>query len=842
MLNRRLALELAAKRVNGPIHSLRPSCPLNERIPLLGRISLRTVTNNANESRSRPLNPTSQLSDYPTVIGGSVEADDKLLRTVFDMPASSHKFLSPSGSTAGSPGLLMNSKLKSARSLVEFASDTLDSARKVTDRILSLTGSSEQDLRGAVRLFDRLSDMLCRVIDLAEFVRTVHPDPEYIGAAEYAHGHMMSYMIELNSSNDLYQVLRRVIDTPSVVSSLSTEENIVAKLLLYDFEKSGAGLDKSVRDEVMSLQHDISSLSRDFVTGIAPEHSSVEVDINDLYGLDPMAVAELRRATAAKNDSSAFQYLKRSGSFSRRRSDGPSKDALDAVKKVRLPTTGLIARMAGGSVKSSELRRQLYIEGRRSNAKQVEILESLLTARMRLANMMGSSSYAEYQLADKMARTPEAVKKFLDHLAFKTRPGAQQEIDLLKNLKKKSDPGSIEFNAWDRDYYMSQYTDLTKPRVRSYDFLNSYFSLGVVMQGLSRLFTKLYGIRFVPRETAPGEIWHEDVRKLDIMSDSGGIFGEQRVGVMYCDLFARQGKPRSPAHYTIRCSREIFSDEFHDGLDPGNRDVPTLVAGGQVYQVPTIGLVCDFVSKNEHGPTLLSFGEVETLFHEMGHAMHSMLGRTALHNISGTRCATDFVELPSVLMEYFASNPDVLALFARHYETDKPLPPQLIEASLSQRATFRHNDTYTQIEMSLLDQALHSITPSSLSAGGIDSSKIYHAVEHQYSLFPTVQGAKWQGMFGHLVGYGAVYYAYLLDRAIASLVWDRVFHSGKEGGAVSREAGERFKNEVLVWGGGRDPWECFAEVLERDEFRGGGESAMEYVAMGAGEQVAGAWR
>ncbi|KAK9365218.1 hypothetical protein V1509DRAFT_633716 [Lipomyces kononenkoae] len=840
MLHRRLVAGPARRR-NVPLHFISHSCPVHS-FPRSGSIFIRTATSTTHESRLRPLHLASQLSDFPTVIGGSVEADDKLLRTVFDRPASAHDFLSSSNAASGSPGLLMNSKLGSAKSLVQFANNTLLSARNVTQRILSLSTSSEQNLRGAIRLFDRLSDMLCRVIDLAEFIRTVHPDPEYIAAAEYAHSHMMSYMIELNSSNELYHVLRLVMDTPSVASSLSKEENIVAKLLLYDFEKSGAGLDKTVRDEVMSLQHDISSLSRDFMTGISPEHNTVEVDLRDLYGLDPMVVSELRRATASRHDSSIFLYLKRSSSVSRQRSDGPSKEALDAVKTVTLPTTGPIARMVALSVKSSAVRKQLYIEGRRSNARQVDILENLLVDRMRLANMMGSSSYAEYQLADKMARTPDAVKNFLDHLAAKTRPGAQQEIELLKNLKRKSDRANDEFSAWDRDYYMSQYTDMTKAKVKSNDFLSSYFSLGVVMQGLSRLFTKLYGIRFVPRETSPGEIWHKDVRKLDIMSDNGGTFGEQRVGVMYCDLFARHGKPRSPAHYTIRCSREIFREEFNDGLDPGNRDIPTLVTAGRVYQVPTIGLVCDFVSKNEHGPTLLSFGEVETLFHEMGHAMHSMLGRTAMHNISGTRCATDFVELPSVLMEHFASNLDVLALFARHYETDRPLPPQLIEASLAERAKFRYNDTYTQIEMSLLDQALHSITPSSSSSGRIDSSAIYHAVEKQYSLFPPVQDANWQGMFGHLVGYGAVYYAYLLDRAIASLVWDRVFQSGKEGGAVSREAGERFKNEVLAWGGGRDPWECFAGVLDRGEFSSGGERAMEFVAMGAGEQVAGNWR
>ncbi|KAK9379046.1 uncharacterized protein V2V93DRAFT_374847 [Kockiozyma suomiensis] len=790
----------------------------------------------------------SVIPPHPVAVNASNAAeDDRLLRAIFDSPTVWGSFFSSLGDTS-SVGLLNNSRLTSAHSLTEFAEATLRSAQRVAAAITAIDTSSltGDDCRRVVRLFDRLSEMLCRVIDLAEFVRTVHPDEAYLAGAESAHNLMMGYMIELNSSDELFGVLRKVLETAGIENELSREEMIVGKLLLDDFEKSGAALDLSIREEVVAAQHNIAALSREFMTNLHPAAESISVDINELTGLDPTLVNGLRVASALENQPRNFGFA------SRLRNGKPSPQALAKVRTVKLPTVGAVSRMAAVSVHSSKIREQLYINHRKSSARQIDILEALLMQRMRLANLMGSSSFAEYQLTDKMARTPEAVRKFLDNLAAKTRPAAEAEIAILRKFKvnDKRNQEDPLLRIWDRDYYLSQYIEQTRqPRVRSSDHLNAYFSVGTVMQGLSRLFTKLYGIRFVPRETnaATSETWHPDVRKLDIMADTGSPLhnggGEQRVGIMYCDLFAREGKPRAPAHYTVRCSRQIYEEENYDGFDDGIYDIPTMTdRDGSVFQLPTVGLVCDFSSRADGRASLLSFAEVETLFHEMGHAMHSMLGRTALHNISGTRCATDFVELPSVLMEYFATNADVLGLFARHHETDEPLPMPLLEAHLRERAGFKCNDTYTQIEMSLLDQALHSVSPSSLgSAGQLDSTAICRALEKRYSLFPVVDGTSWQGQFGHLVGYGAVYYSYLLDRAMASQVWLEVFSGGANGGAVSRDAGEKFKNEVLAWGAGRDAWQCIAGVLGREELRSGGERAMELVAMGADED-AGSWR
>lgn len=341
------------------------------------------------------------------------------------------------------------------------------------------------------------------------------------------------------------------------------------------------------------------------------------------------------------------------------------------------------------------------------------------------------------------------------------------------------------------------------------------------MQGLSRLFSRLYGVRFVPRETNPGETWDTDVRRLDVVDETDG-----HIAVMYCDLFERRDKDPNPAHFTVRSSRKIEDEEYLEEALEGEREDDGMVSvrrpDGSLYQLPIIGLVCDFSRGNPDRPMLLNFGDVQTLFHEMGHAVHSMLGRTALHNIAGTRCATDWVELPSILMEHFAKSPEVLALFARHWETDEPLPMKLVTERMQQESLMEATETHEQIILSLLDQRYHS----ELSlAGAFSSTDVYQDVERQYGLMPPVHGTSSQGFFGHLFGYGATYYAYLFDRAIAAKVWKDVF----ERDPLRRDSGERYKEEVLRWGGGRSGWKCLAGVLGRAELEEGGEKAMREV-------------
>ena len=439
-----------------------------------------------------------------------------------------------------------------------------------------------------------------------------------------------------------------------------------------------------------------------------------------------------------------------------------------------------------------------------------------------------------------MSSGPEAVDQFLRALAESNKPQANEEIAELLAEKQKTYPLATMLDPWDKDYYSELVRRRSRAPGRPGDTLSAYFSLGVVMQGLSRLFTNLYGMRLVPRQPMVGETWHPDVRRLDVMSDTDG-----HVAVLYCDLFYRPDKSPNPAHFTLRCSREITDEEAlevwnHYSHDPDlpRFQGPTVAAndgmcystrGGVLKQLPTIALVCDFPrpSNQADQPALLTFHQLETLFHEMGHAIHSVLARTSFQTVSGTRCATDLAELPSTLMEYFAADSCVLSHFARHHQTSDPLPYQLVAQKVRQAKRFEASDTEVQITLAMLDQALHS---SKATRTPFDSTDIFHTIQRTYSSAqPDPPGTRWQGFFGHLSGYGSTYYSYLFDRVLAQRVWDVVFSAGRDGAALKRENGERLKTSLLKWGGSRDPWRCLSDLLQDKRLEEGGAQAMALV-------------
>lgn len=200
-----------------------------------------------------------------------------------------------------------------------------------------------------------------------------------------------------------------------------------------------------------------------------------------------------------------------------------------------------------------------------------------------------------------------------------------------------------------------------------------------------------------------------------------------------------------------------------------------------------------------------------------------MLGRTEYHNVSGTRCATDFVELPSILMEQFVASPAVLPLFARHHATDAVLPLEHFQAHLALQARLSALETHGQILMATLDQVYHSaaVRPDAR----FDSTEAYHALQASMGIVSPVPGTAWQTRFGHLHGYGATYYSYLFDRAIAGKVWATLFAADP----LSRAGGEALRDQVLKWGGGRDPWEMVASVLQDEALCKGDSEAMRKV-------------
>jgi len=738
--------------------------------------------------------------------------EDTTLRQIFDNPALGSEFTQniKNQVTGKRVGLFLNEYLKHPDGFKSYAEATLQKCHTLVTKILS--ASSAEEYKNMARDMDRLSDLLCRVIDLSDFVRATHSDRRFRAAATNAYTMMLEYMNTLNTNTGLHEQLERAAAMPEVWDTWSEEEKVVANILMRDFSKSAIHLPEEARRDFVDISNEIAEVGTEFVDGMAPEKTLLAFESGKLKGMDPSIVRE---------------------STTRGR--------------VAIPTVGGRAVLALKTVDDPDVRREVYLGHRTASKSSIMRLERLLKARSRLAKLSGYQTFAHLALSDKMAKTPEAVTHFLSALAADTRPQVTAELQDLLELKQadaRTGLFSNTINAWDRDYYTSRLLSRLFARVRTGDILSSHFSLGTVFQGLSRLFSRLYGIRLVPCETQPGETWHEDVRRLDVVDESGN-----HIAVVYCDLFSRAGKNPNPAHFTLRCSRAIPDAEvaeYATGATPFKDPVEAATDGmahfidpnsKMLYQLPTIALICDFsrpasrdpsmlTSGAAAKPTLLSFRDVQTLFHEMGHALHSVLGRTSLQNVSGTRCATDFAELPSVLMEHFAFAPPALALWARHWQTDSPLPFALVAERLEIERRMEAQETEAQILLACLDQAYHAEDLERRSGDGW-STDVFHDVWGRYASVAEPRGTSWQGFFGHLYGYGATYYSYLFDRAIAKRVWNVVFESGEK--CLDRDMGERYKEEVLKWGGGRDPWRCVASVLGDEKLADGGEEAMKEV-------------
>ncbi|KAJ5089812.1 Mitochondrial intermediate peptidase [Penicillium argentinense] len=710
--------------------------------------------------------------------------DDDTLRRVFDSQPFWKEFsLKRSAVSPKRAGLVQNQYLTSPDGFRAFAHVSLHKCQGIVANVLQ--ASTLDEYRGIARNLDRLSDLLCRVIDLSDFIRTIHPDRKIQEAATQAYALMFEYMNVLNTTTGLHEQLGRALGNPEVTSHWTDPEKIVAQILMKDFTNSAIHMPPDERQRFVNLSNDVSQVGSDFFGGAEPARAQVTFGANSLQGLDPIVIQQIKKWN----------------------------------NKAPVPTMGIVPRLVLRSVRDEEVRKEVYLATRTSSSRQIHRLEKLLMKRAELAQLSGFNSFADMTLSDKMAKSPEAVSNFLTSLISSNQGLVSEELSHLQQMK-----GST-LKPWDHAFYVHkrvmEYSQ--SRRSRELSAVPEFFSLGTVMQGLSRLFDRLYGVRLVPQETAPGETWHPDVRRLDVVDEA-----ENHIAVIYCDLFTRSSKLPNPAHFTLRCSREISADEvaecasLHESAHP-NDGMATAIdpQTKTLRQLPTIALVCDFqepVANGSGRPTLLSEQSVRTLFHEMGHAVHSILGQTPLQSISGTRCATDFAELPSVLMESFATAPEVLSLYARHWKTGEPLSENMMRSMELDRTA--HGSIYgaveneAQILMALVDQAYHSI-PSGDAMKGIDTTEIYHNVLSRYSSLPDPDDVRprtsWQGFFGHLYGYGATYYSYIFDRAIANKIWQDVFQSGQA--SVDRAAGERYKNEVLRWGGGRNGWQCVAGVL-----------------------------
>ncbi|XP_024426000.2 mitochondrial intermediate peptidase [Desmodus rotundus] len=582
-----------------------------------------------------------------------------------------------------------------------------------------------------VRIFDELSDTLCRVADLADFVKIAHPEPAFREAAEEACRSIGTVVEKLNTNVELYQSLQRLTADKKLMDSLDAETRRVAELFMFDFEISGIHLDREKRRRAVDLNVRILDLSSTFLAG-ANLPTKIEKHLLPEH---------IHQSFVLAGD--------------------------------HVIVDGLHAEAPDDLVREAAYKIFLY-----PNAGQLRCLEELLSSRDRLARLVGYSTYSHRALRGTIAKNPETVMEFLEKLSDKLSERAIKDFEMMRRMKMKLNPQNSELMPWDPPYYSGVL------RAERYNIEPSlycpFFSLGACMEGLNILFNRLFGISLYAEQPAKGEVWCEDVRKLAVVHDSEGLLGH-----IYCDFFQRAGKPHQDCHFTIRGGRVKEDGD---------------------YQLPVVVLMLNLPRSSRSSPTLLTPGMMENLFHEMGHAMHSMLGRTRYQHITGTRCPTDFAEVPSVLMEYFANDYRVVNQFARHYQTGQSMPKSMVSRLCESKKVCAAADMQLQVFYAALDQTYHGRHPLSSSTTAL----LQEAQERLYGL-PYVPNTAWQLRFSHLVGYGAKYYSYLMSRAVASMVWKECFLQDP----FDRATGERYRREMLAHGGGREPMLLVQGMLQK---------------------------
>uniref|UniRef100_A0A8C3X4U4 Mitochondrial intermediate peptidase n=1 Tax=Catagonus wagneri TaxID=51154 RepID=A0A8C3X4U4_9CETA len=582
-----------------------------------------------------------------------------------------------------------------------------------------------------VLIFDELSDALCRVADLADFVKIAHPEAAFREAAEEACRSIGTAVEKLNTNVELYQSLRKLLADKSLVDSLDPETRRVAELFMFDFEISGIHLDNGKRRRAVDLNVKILDLSSAFLLG-----TNLPVRVE-------------KRLLPER----LWPHFEAAGGH--------------------VVVDGLRAEAPDDLVREAAYKIFLY-----PNAGQLKCLEELLRDRDALAKLVGYRTHSHRALQGTMARTPETVMQFLEKLSDKLSERTVRDFEMMRAMKMKLNPQNSELMPWDPPYY-SGVVRAERCSIEPSGY-SPFFSLGACMEGLDVLFGSLLGISLHVEQPARGEVWAEDVRKLAVVHESEGL-----LGYIYCDFFQRADKPHQDCHFTIRGGRVQ-----EDGS----------------YQLPVVVLMLNLPQSSRNVPPLLTPGMMENLFHEMGHAMHSMLGRTRYQHVTGTRCPTDFAEVPSILMEYFANDYRVVQQFARHYQTGQSLPRNMVSRLCESKKICAAADMQLQVFYAALDQVYHGEHPLRGS-----TTDILRDTQEKFYGLPHVPGTAWQLRFSHLVGYGAKYYSYLMSRAVASMVWRGCFLQDP----FNRAAGERYRREMLAHGGGKEPLLMVEGMLQK---------------------------
>ncbi|MCO4820568.1 MAG: M3 family metallopeptidase [Flavobacteriaceae bacterium] len=528
---------------------------------------------------------------------------------------------------------------------------------------------------------------------------------------------------------------------------LTPEQSTLLDKKYKGFSRNGANLPEDKKEILREIDKELSQLKLKFGENILAETNKFEMRItnpDDLEGLPEGAIEAAKQLAESKKKEGWLITL-----------DYPSYIPFMTYAKNRERREELAKAFGAKGFQNDDLDNQ-------------EIVLDIVRLRHERANLLEYKTHSHFILEERMAQTPTQVQAFLNELLEKAQPAAKLEFSTLENFAKEMD-NIDQLQKWDASYYAEK----LKQKLFNLDDeqLKPYFKLENVIQGAFAVAHKLFNLNFEEIKTI--DKYHDEVLTYKVTDDHGDL-----VSILYADFFPRSGK-RNGAWMTSYKSQSINNG---------------------VNDRPHISIVCNFTKPTKSKPSLLTFNEVTTLFHEFGHALHGMLANTTYPSLSGTNVYWDFVELPSQILENWCYEKEALELFARHYETGEIIPMELIN-KIKASATFHEGmQTLRQISFGLLDMSWHSDT----SPKAITSVKDFEIDAFgKTQLYPDVHGNCMSTAFAHIFqgGYSSGYYSYKWAEVLDA----DAFEYFKTEGIFNKDVAQKFHDNVLSKGGTENP-------------------------------------
>ncbi len=632
-----------------------------------------------------------------------------------------------------------------------------EAIKEAKAEIEKIKEEDEPDFANTIEALDDCGSRLNIVTGIFFNLNAAETNPEIQKLAREISPIVTSHSNDILLDAGLFDKVRTVYQQKDNLQ-LDEEQRTLLDKTYKSFVRNGANLNESDKERLREIDAELSQLGLQFGENVLEETNKFELVVREegeLKGL-PEGIVEAAAQTAAEK----------------------GKDG-NWVFTLAYPSYVPFMTYADNRA----LRKEIFMAYNTKASKGDEldnrsIIHNILRLKDARAKLLGYEKYADFVLEERMAESPTKVLEFLGDLLKKSKPKAEQEVRELQEFAKNLD-GIETLEKWDFAYY-SEKLKMEKYEVDD-ELLKPYFQLDKVVQGVFDTAGKLYDLEFTPNGEIP--VYHPDVTAYEVKNKSG-----KHLAVFYADFFPRAGKRNGAWMTSFRGQKR----------------------NATVEQRPHVSIVCNFTKPTPTKPSLLTFNEVTTLFHEFGHALHGMLADGKYESLSGTSVYWDFVELPSQIFENWCYEKECLDLFAAHYQTGEKIPADLIQ-KIKQAANFHQGyQTVRQISFGLLDMNYHTADPSLID----DLFEFEQKAMEPTELLKPVGGTLMSSSFSHIFqgGYAAGYYSYkwaeVLDADAFELFLER--------GIFDKATAESFRQNILSAGGRTHPAELYKRFRGRD--------------------------